>query len=118
VKRVLLLILLFALPAAAHGATTTGTWPVFGANAARTNQGLDATGIIASNVGHLSHQRVSLDGTVDSSPVYWNGTLFVTTTYGRTEAIDARTGRVKWRFVPPAYSRVAGSAQITNASPL
>jgi outer membrane protein assembly factor BamB len=90
---------------------------LFGFDTARTNQGVDATGIIASNVGHLSHRRIALDGTVDSSPVYWAGTLYVTTTYGRTEAIDARTGRVKWRFVPPAYSRVAGSAQITNATP-
>ena len=115
---VLLLLLLVAVPAAAaHGAATTGSWPLFGFDTARSNQGLDATGIIASNVGHLSRRRVTLDGTVDSSPVYRNGTIYVTTTYGRTEAIDASTGRVKWRFVPPSYSRIAGSAQITNASP-
>jgi outer membrane protein assembly factor BamB len=41
----------------------------------------------------------------------------VTTTYGRTELIDADTGKVKWRFTPPSYAQVAGSAQITNASP-
>ena len=92
-------------------------WPLFGYDTARTNQGPASTGITAANVEHLSHRRVHLDGTVDSSPVYWGGTLYVTTTYGRTEAIDAPTGRVKWRFVRPPYPRVAGTAQITNASP-
>jgi outer membrane protein assembly factor BamB len=117
VKRALVLVALLAVPAAtAHGATTQ-SWPLFGYDAARTNQGPASTGITAANVGHLRHLRVQLDGTVDSSPVYWGGRLYVTTTYGRTEAIDARTGKVKWRFVPPAYSRVAGSAQITTASP-
>jgi outer membrane protein assembly factor BamB len=41
----------------------------------------------------------------------------VTTTYGKTEALNPDTGRVVWRFTPPAYSRIAGSAQITNATP-
>jgi len=119
-KRALLLAALLVtvcyLPASGS-ATSVQSWPLFGYDTARTNQGPASTGITAANVGHLRHLRIHLDGTVDSSPVYWGGTLFVTTTYGRTEAIDARTGRVKWRFVPPAYAHVAGSAQITNASP-
>jgi len=41
----------------------------------------------------------------------------VTTTYGKTEALDPDSGRVLWRFTPPAYGRLAGSAQITNATP-
>jgi outer membrane protein assembly factor BamB len=41
----------------------------------------------------------------------------VTTTYGRTEALDASSGSVLWRVTPPAYSHLAGSAQITNATP-
>ena len=40
-----------------------------------------------------------------------------TTTYGRTEALDASTGRVLWRFTPSTYAHLAGSAQITNATP-
>jgi outer membrane protein assembly factor BamB len=60
---------------------------------------------------------VSLDGTVDSSPIYVAGKLVVTTTYGKTEALDPDTGKVLWRFTPPAYGRLAGSAQITNATP-
>ncbi|HEV2593511.1 MAG TPA: PQQ-binding-like beta-propeller repeat protein [Gaiellaceae bacterium] len=112
-----LLLLLVAFPAAGARGATTASWPLFGFDTARSNQGPDATGITTLNIARLAHRRIHLDGTVDSSPVYWNGTIFVTTTYGRTEAIDSRTGRVKWRFVPPAYSRIAGSAQITNASP-
>jgi len=70
---------------------------------------------------------VTLPGTVDSSPIYLhaarvNGalheTILVTTTYGRTLAIDASSGRVLWTFTPPGYAGWAGSAQITTASPL
>src|SRR5438094_892513 len=42
----------------------------------------------------------------------------VTTTYGRTVAIDADSGRILWTFTPPGYGRVAGSSQITTTSPL
>jgi outer membrane protein assembly factor BamB len=45
-------------------------------------------------------------------------TIVVTTTYGRTLAIDASDGRILWTFTPPGYSRWAGSAQITTASPI
>ena len=51
---------------------------------------------------------MQLDGTVDSSPIYVRGMFVVTTTYGRTEALNANTGKVVWRFTPPAYSRLAG----------
>jgi outer membrane protein assembly factor BamB len=78
----------------------------------------NATGITAANVKSLSLRRVTLDGTVDSSAIYVRGLLFVTTTYGRTEAIDPSTGAVRWRFTPPGYSSWAGSAQITTATPV
>jgi len=78
----------------------------------------NATGITARNVRSLSLRRVSLDGTVDSSPIYVGGVIVVTTTYGRTEAIDPSTGAVRWRFTPPGYSSWAGSAQLTTATPV
>ena len=118
-KRLLLLIALATvcyLPGSGSAAGVPA-WPLFGYDMSRSGSGPVATGITAANVGRLSHRRIRLDGTVDSSPVSWGGTLYVTTTYGRTEAIDARTGRVKWRFVPPAYAHIAGSPQITNTSP-
>jgi PQQ-like domain len=77
----------------------------------------NATGITAQNVDSLSLRKVRLDGTVDSSPIYVGGLFVVTTTYGRTEAIDP-DGAVRWRFTPPGYSSWAGSPQITTATPV
>src|SRR5439155_117820 len=45
-------------------------------------------------------------------------TIFVTTSYGLTLAVDADTGAVLWRFTPDGYASWAGSSQITHASPL
>ena len=99
---------------------------MFGYTARRPNSGPAATGITEANVGRLGRQRVLLDGTVDSSPIYLHGVrvrggvhdvFFVTTTYGRTEAIDASNGSVLWRFTPAGYSSWAGTAQITTATP-
>jgi len=108
--------------AGASGGAATHDWAVFGWDTARHGVSPDAA-ISAANASHLRRLQVRLDGTVDSSPIYVAGgvrgrdAFVVTTTYGRTEALDAATGRVLWRFTPPAYARVAGSAQITNASP-
>jgi hypothetical protein len=86
-----------------------------------------ATGITAANVSRLRRTTVALDGTVDSSPVYLHGAsvdgashnvIVVTTTYGKTLAIDADSAKVLWRFTPPGYSGWAGSPQITTASPV
>ncbi|MGZ4320284.1 MAG: hypothetical protein ACXVRD_13290, partial [Gaiellaceae bacterium] len=91
------LLLLLAVPAAARtGATGGHDWNRFGYDAARSGTGPAATGITAANVAKLTRRQVTLDGTVDSSPIYLHGVtvngkshdaLFVTTTYGKTEAI-------------------------------
>ena len=97
-------------------------WPLYGYDTARHNASPDAA-ITAANVSHLRRLRVRLDGTVDSSPIYvakgvrGRDAFLFTTTYGRTEALDASTGRVLWRFTPSTYSHLAGSPQITNATP-
>ncbi|HEY4413723.1 MAG TPA: PQQ-binding-like beta-propeller repeat protein [Gaiellaceae bacterium] len=93
-------------------------WLTFDWSASRTGVNPYATGITAANVKSLSLRKVTLDGTVDSSAIYLKGVLFVTTTYGKTEAINASTGAVKWRFTPPGYASWAGSAQITTATPV
>ncbi len=100
-----------------------GDWTRFGYDAARHDSGPAVTGITTASVGRLRRQAVQLDGTVDSSPIYLRGIggrdLFVvTTTYGKTEAIDASTGAVVWRYTPPGYSSWAGSYRITNATPV
>jgi PQQ-like domain len=109
-------LLVAYVPADAHSRQSSADWPVFGYDAARRNVSLD-TRITAQNVGRLARLRVTLDGTVDSSAISVGGRLVVTTTYGRTEAIDPASGKVLWRFTPPAYGRIAGSAQITNSTP-
>jgi hypothetical protein len=78
-------------------------------------------------VASLHQQQVQLPGTVDSSAIYLHAVsvhgatqdaFFVTTTYGITLAIDASTGKILWRWTPPHYSKWAGSAQITTATPI
>jgi outer membrane protein assembly factor BamB len=100
---------------------------MFGFVPSRTNSGPSATGITAKNAAHLHLQRVQLGGTVDSSAIYLHhvrvhgktrDVFFVTTTYGKTEAIDASSGRVLWRYTPEGYSSSAGSYRITNATPV
>ncbi|MGH9522362.1 MAG: PQQ-binding-like beta-propeller repeat protein [Terriglobales bacterium] len=68
-----------------------------------------------------------IDGTVDASAIYLHGVtvngarhdvFFVTTTYGKTLAIDANNGSILWTFTPTDYSSWAGTAQITNATPV
>jgi outer membrane protein assembly factor BamB len=117
--------LLVALPASARPTPAGVDWPRFGYDTARHGSA-PASGITAANVSKLIHKQVRLDGTVDSSLIYLHDvrvrgavhdTYFLTTTYGKTEALDANSGRVLWRFTPPSYSHFAGSAQITNTTP-
>ena len=107
--------------------TASADWTRFGYDASRSSDDPNATGITAANVASLVEQQVQLPGTVDSSPIYLKGVtvegavhdaLFVTTTYGITLAIDARTGAILWQYTPPAYPHLAGSGQIATASPV
>jgi len=102
-------------------------WPEFGLDPQRSGVSARSTGITAGNVAHLRRVTVQLPGTVDSSPIYLHeasvagaahSVAVVTTTYGKTLAIDASSGRILWTFTPPGYSRWAGSSQITTASPV
>jgi hypothetical protein len=113
--------------AATRRAASTHDWTRFGWSAARSSAPTFTTGITASDVRSLVRRQVQLEGTVDSSPIYLHGVqvggaahdvLFVTTTYGKTEAIDAASGSVLWRYTPPGYASWAGSAQITTATPV
>jgi hypothetical protein len=107
-------------------------WPEFGLDAQRSDVSPLSTGIAAADVAHLRRVTVDLPGTVDSSPIYLHeasvagathSAIVVTTTYGKTLALDATghrsaSGRVLWTFTPPGYARWAGSSQITTTSPL
>ena len=101
-------------------------WPMFGGNVQSTSANSIPTGITASNVGKLVRRQVELPGTVDASAIYLHGVgihsarrdaIFVTTTYGKTLAIDADNGAILWTYTPASYSKLAGSRQITNSTP-
>jgi PQQ-like domain len=103
------------------------TWPEFGLDPQRSDATEATTGIDASNVDQLRDRRIALPGTIDSSPIYagdatvrggTHDVVVVTSSYGRTFAIDANSGRRLWTYTPPGYSGWVGSAQITNASPI
>jgi hypothetical protein len=108
-----------------HVARSADDWTRFGYDAARTNDA--PQGIGASRVGRLSEQRVRIAGTVDSSPIYFSRVhvrgrtrelLVMTTTYGKTLGVDASSGATLWTFTPSSYSKLAGSAQFTTATPV
>jgi hypothetical protein len=103
-----------ATPAAAGKLTD---WPLFGLTASRPSATSASPGFNATDIPHMKRRRVSVPGTVDSTPIILGDTTFATTTYGKTVAVDLGSGSIKWTFTPSEYGRVAGSAQITNASP-
>jgi len=101
-------------------------WPMFGGNPQSTSSNPAPGGITAQNVAQLTRRQVTLDGTVDASAIFLEavtvgGTthdaIFVTTTYGKTIALDAASGAVLWEYSPPAYPSLAGTRQITNSTP-
>ena len=101
-------------------------WPEFGGNPQRSDASNAPTGITAANVAGLPRRRIDLPGTVDSSPIYLHGVsvaggahdvFIVTTTYGRTLALDASDGHILWQFTPHGIGGWEGSYQVTNASP-
>jgi len=102
-------------------------WIQFGWDVASSSAPTSPTGITAANVASLSRREVKLDGTVDASAIYLHGAtvkgskrnvFFVTTTYGKTIAIDANDGGILWEYTPPKYSSWAGTRQITNSTPV
>ncbi len=103
--------------AAVRGARPLRSWPMFGLRPSRENATNASTGVTASTVGGLKRRQVQLPGVVDSSPIVLGTTAFATTIYGRTVAVDLRSGAIRWTFTPPGYDSWVGSAQITNASP-
>jgi hypothetical protein len=102
-------------------------WLMFGGNVESSSANSQPTGISPANVLQLAHREVRLDGTVDASAIYLQGitvrgarrdATFVTTTYGKTVALDANSGTVLWDYTPASYQALAGSRQITNSTPV
>lgn len=103
-----------------------GDWPQFGWDVSSSGAPPGATGITTANIASMARRQVRLDGTVDASAIYLhdvavNGSnhdvFFVTTTYGKTIAIDADSGAVLWEYTPSGYAGWVGTARITNSTP-
>ena len=101
-------------------------WPLFGLDVSSSSSAPDPTGITAANVVSLTRLQVTLDGTVDASAIYLHGVtvngsshnvFFVTTTYGKTIALNAVNGAVLWEYTPANFSTWAGTAQMTTSTP-
>jgi outer membrane protein assembly factor BamB len=118
-----------ARPAAMQGAAPSAShdWARFGWDVGRSNASTDPTGIGPDSFDSLELQQVRLEGTVDASPIYLHGVtvsgaahdaFFVTTTYGKTIALDADDGSILWTYTPPDYDSWAGTYQSTNATPV
>jgi outer membrane protein assembly factor BamB len=116
-----------AIPNARASVARLQVWPEFGLDAQRSDSSERSAGVTAANVRRLHRRTVAVPGTVDSSPVYLHGALvgggthdaiILTTTYGRTLALDAASGRILWTFTPSGYRTWAGSDQITTTSPV
>jgi len=102
-------------------------WPEFGYDVSRSNASSAATAITATNADSLRRQQITIPGTVDASAIFLHDVavagkphdaLFVTTTYGKTLAVDVSTGAILWTYTPASYAAVAGSAQITTSTPV
>jgi outer membrane protein assembly factor BamB len=102
-------------------------WPQFGYDVASSGAPSGAIRITAANVATLTRRQVHLDGIVDASAIYLhrvtvNGSnhdaFFVTTSYGKTIALDADAGSVLWEYTPPGFAAWVGTAQITNSTPV
>lgn len=101
-------------------------WTQFGWDSAASSAPTQGTGITASNVNKLIRHQVHLEGTVDASAIYLHGVqvkgarhnvFFVTTTYGRTIAVDADQGTILWEYTPARYAAWVNSRQFTNSTP-
>lgn len=106
---------------------SAGDWPQFGFDVASSGASTANTGITAANAASMTRRQVRLDGTVDASAIYLHAVtvhgsnhdvFFVTTTYGKTVAVDANSAAILWEFTPSKYASWAGSDQITNSTPV
>ncbi len=103
-----------------------GDWLQFNYDAQRTGVGPSDTGINSGDLQRLTARVVGLPGTVDASVIALHhvkvrgrahDVLIMTTTYGRTLALDAGTGQRLWEYAPRDIGSYQGGPQITTATP-
>ena len=102
-----------------------GDWPVYGHDAAGTKYSpLDQ--INTANVSQLRvawtfhagdlydpHGKGGKPSAFETTPLYVDGTLYLTTAFGRLIALDPVTGKEKWNFAP-RVNTTAGYGDFAN----
>ena len=123
----LLVLCVAAALAAAVSQQSGNDWPEFGSDVQSTSAPAFNTDITAANVGSMTRHEVTIDGIVDASAIYLHDVtvkgakhdvFFVTTSYGKTIAIDADQGKVLWEYTPPKFDSWNNTRQITNSTPV
>jgi outer membrane protein assembly factor BamB len=113
--------------ASASRVTPGGDWTRFDYDAERSGVGPASTGIDVNNLSSLQPRVVTISGVADSSAVELHDIsvagrvrdlIFLTTTYGKTLAIDPASGATLWQYVPGDIGAYLGSYQITTATPV
>ncbi|MDQ6760375.1 MAG: pyrroloquinoline quinone-dependent dehydrogenase [Acidobacteriota bacterium] len=113
-----------ALMLAAFAADTDGTWPVYGRDAGGTRFSPLAN-VNRENVTHLKVAWTFHTGDLyqpkngdrksqfECTPLFVDGTLFVTTAFGRVFALDPESGRQLWSY-DPKVDITAGYGDFAN----
>jgi hypothetical protein len=116
-----------ATSATESASVPAGDWTRFDYDARRSGVGPADTGIGPGDVGSLQTRVVRIPGVADSSAIELQGirvggevrdVTILTTTYGRTLAIDPATGARLWEYTPGDFGAYDGSSQITTATPV
>ncbi|MGO9821776.1 MAG: PQQ-binding-like beta-propeller repeat protein [Solirubrobacteraceae bacterium] len=111
----------------ASAVVAPGDWLTFDYDSQRNGVGPSETGITASNLGQLTLRTVEINGIADSSAVELSNVdvdgrvrdlIAVTTSYGKTVAIDPATGTRLWEFVPRGVNASPGNPQVTTSTPV
>jgi outer membrane protein assembly factor BamB len=100
-------------------------WPTFGHDAARSGTEYRDRSVTPANVARLHLRwRTALGGVADSTPIIVSGIvmkrqvrtmLFQTAKSGTTYGIDARDGKIQWRFVTHG-PKITTSTPVADAS--
>ena len=111
---------------AATSPAESADWLQFGNDPQSSGAGPADTGITAASAARLRLREVHIDGIADSAAIALGGVtvhgtrhdvIVVTTSYGKTIAVDAGTGRRLWEFRPSGVNATPGNPQVTTASP-
>ncbi len=83
-----------------NAASNNADW-VLPAKTYSDNRYVTSTGITPENVGGLKPAwtfKLDDDGPMETAPIVWHGTMYVTSAHNHVYALDAATGKAKWSF--------------------